>query len=63
MSDSLKYPLIGVALAVVMEWGGMGGEFNFFRLVLEVVIFGAIGFGVAGHDMHRFERRHSAPEV
>ena len=47
MSDSLKYPLIGGALAVVMEWGGMGGEFNIFRLVLEVVIFSAIGFGVA----------------
>jgi hypothetical protein len=47
LSDSLKYTLGGVAFAVVAEWGGMGGEFNFFRLVLEVVICGAIGFGVA----------------
>ena len=47
MSNSLKYTLGGVAFVVVTEWGGMGGEFNFFRVVLEIVIFGAIGFGIA----------------
>ena len=47
MSNSLKYTVGGAAIAVVGLWGGMGGEYNFFDLVLGVVIFGAIGFGVA----------------
>lgn len=47
LSNSLKYTLGGSAIAVVGLWGGAGGEYNFFDLVLGVVIFGAIGFGVA----------------
>lgn len=42
---SLKYTLGGAAVAVVGLWGS-GGDYSFFDLVLGVVVFGAIGFGV-----------------
>lgn len=47
MSNSLKYTLGGAAIAIFGLWSGAGGEYNFLDLILGVVVFGAIGFGVA----------------